>query len=423
MAAGEPVLNRPSEAVAGRSVMYVVSRYPAVSHAFISSEIASLRRLGLDVQTIGLRRSDTADLLTPEDLAEYERTFALRPVAPLHLLTEHAAALLSSPRNYLRSLRSACHTRRGGRERLRRLGHFAQAVLAWRHCRRLNIRHLHAHFERPAADVAMMAAQLGGGADRGWTWSFTAHSPTQYMGDADVLALKIRTASFVACVSHFGRGQLMSLVEHAQWEKLSVVRCGVDTHRFRRTLPRAERATTVLTVARLEALKGHAVLLDALAKLRDDGISARAVLVGDGPQREALQLLGSQLGIGDRLHFVGSVGQDAISRHYQEADVFCLPSFIEGVPVVLMEAMAMEVPVVASRIMGIPELVEDGVAGLLFPAGSADGLASVLKEILGATADARAALGRAGRDRVEQDFRIETSASLLAALFARSMTG
>ena len=246
-----------------------------------------------------------------------------------------------------------------------------------------------------------------------WSWSFTAHG-TDIINDQPMrLAEKVRRADSVVCVSDFGRSQLMSLVDEAHWEKLRVVRCGVD----RRWLAADARAAPngrpeplrVLTVGRIEPEKGHQVLLEALARLKRRNVPVRWTLVGDGSLRESVWRRAVELDLGSEVVLLGRVGQDRIRSCYLDAHVFCLPSLGEGVPVVLMEAMASGLPVVASEIMGIPELVEAGVSGLLVPPGRADALADAI-EILAADPALCRRMGRAGRQRVEADYDIGRSA-------------
>jgi glycosyltransferase involved in cell wall biosynthesis len=301
--------------------------------------------------------------------------------------------------------------------RIRGLGYFGQAVVVWWFCAERDVGHIHAHFERPSADVAMLAAMLGG-RDRGRTWSFTAHRPEGYMDDRAALARKVCRANFVVCVSHFGRGQLMTLVAREHWGKLHLVRCGVDPSQMVRARPHASVARRLLTVARLEPVKGHAVLLEALALLGAEGVMLEWDVVGEGSQRATLERLAEELGIGQLVRFLGGLGQDAVRRAYDAADLFCLPSFDEGVPVVLMEAMAMELPVVATLVGGVPELVQDGVSGMLVPAGTAEQLAACLRSLFKSDSARREAMGAAARSRVSAAFSGATAAQRLRALFA-----
>jgi glycosyltransferase involved in cell wall biosynthesis len=174
----------------------------------------------------------------------------------------------------------------------------------------------------------------------------------------------------------------------------------------------------VLTVGRVESEKGHHIMLEALAQLASRMVPVRWTLVGDGSLLASVRHRAVELGLGSEVVLLGRVGQDRIRSLYLDADVFCLPSLVEGVPVVLMEAMASGLPVVASGIMGVPELVEDRVSGLLVSPGRADALADAI-EVLAVDPALRCRMGRAGRQRVELDYDMGRSARTLRAIFDR----
>jgi glycosyltransferase involved in cell wall biosynthesis len=246
------------------------------------------------------------------------------------------------------------------------------------------------------------------------------HGPTEFddvVGYA--LAEKVRRASFVACIGDYCRSQLMKLVEPGQWDKLEVVRCGLDPADH----PPVERAgrdggpIEVLSVGRLVADKGQGMLVEAMAELARRGVAATATLVGEGPARAALEARVRELGAHELVRLVGAADQDEMARRYAAADVFCLPSFAEGIPVVLMEAMASGLPVVATRVGGVAELVEDGVSGTLVPAGRPGALADAI-ERLAAEPGLRARWGAEGRERVLAEFDVGVSARRLQRLLA-----
>ena len=402
---------------------YICSRYPAVSHTFVMREVQALRRLGIDVRTFSVRRASQDEVLAPGDREALATTVALLPPNWPRWLAAHAYALARAPRDWLATLRRALSlSPAGARGRLWQLFYFAEAVVLWNECRRQGVRHVHAHFANVGSDVALLAADLGARAGRGpATWSFTMHGPAEFYDVGRYrLPAKVRDAEFVACISDFCRSQLMGLVPPDHWDKLSVVHCGVDPAAFAPPRDRAngtDPRVRILNVARLTEVKGQLVLLDAIAELRSAGVDARATIVGDGPQRAVLRDRVARLGLGDAVELAGAIGQDRLRDLYARADLFCAPSFAEGVPVVLMEAMAMEVPVVATRIMGVPELVEDGVSGRLVPPGRADALAAAISE-LASDAGKREALGRSGRQKVVAEFDVDQSAAALAKLFA-----
>ncbi|MCU1373659.1 MAG: glycosyltransferase family 4 protein [Actinomycetia bacterium] len=397
-------------------VAYLVSRYPAVSHTFIQREVTALRATGAEVHTFSVRAAAAADALSAADRDAAATTTALLPASPADLL--HAALDAARHPGATRALLAHAFRRGRGEPRatLWQLFYAAEALLLWRRLRARDLRHVHTHFANVSADVARLTTRFGNAAEpsRRWTWSFTMHGPTEL---ADVrhfdLAAKVAEADYVVCISDYCRSQLLALVDEPHWDKLGVVHCGVDPSRFEPVARPGTGPLEVLCVGRLVPEKGQEVLLRAVADLTRRGIDVRATFVGDGPRRAALEKAAAEAGITDRVTFTGSVGQDDIRRHYDAADVFCLPSFAEGVPVVLMEAMASGLPVVTTRITGVPELVEHGTSGVLVPPGRADALADALAE-LAADAARRNALGVAGRRMVEAEFEVTASARLLA---------
>jgi len=400
-------------------VGYLTDNYPAVSHTFVQREVLALRRRGLDVRTFSIHRAGADHVLSREDRAALASTTALRPVGRAALLAAHARALGRHPRSYLASLRDALQMPAASpRGRLWQVFYFAEAILLWRACRHAGIRHVHAHFASPAADVAHHFARFARRTWRGEAgWSFTAHGVDIDDADQVALAEKVRDADLVVCVSDFGRSRLMALVDEPHWGKLHVVHCGVDLTAFAPVGREPRAAFSILSVGRLVAVKAHGVLVDAVGALRAEGVDVQLTLVGDGPRRAALEALVRERALSGCVRFAGRVGQDEIAAYYRDADVFCLPSFAEGVPVVLMEAMASGVPVISTRVNGIPELVEDGVSGLLVVPGRSDLLATALRRLAEDPAR-RVELGAGGRARVADQFEVDACAAELAGLFA-----
>jgi glycosyltransferase involved in cell wall biosynthesis len=410
---------RAAEPIRARArIAYITTRYPYVSHTFIQDEVAALRALGLEIDTFAIRRSDPEHVLSETDRREWQNTYAIRPPRLTHFAVAHLRALAAGPTRYAATLRHAIHLATPGiRSRIWHLFYFVQAVVLWDRCRRRGIHHVHAHFALVSSNVALLAARLGDG-KRSLTWSFTMHGPTEF---SDVtlhrLAEKTVEAQFVVCISSFCRSQLMALVDPVHWDKLHVIHCGVDIDRFTPGLAERTHAQThIVDIARLVSVKGQAVLLETAAVLRDAGLDFALSFVGDGPELSRLQDLAGQLSLTDRTSFLGALSHDAVRDVLLSADVLCLPSFAEGVPVVLMEAMAMELPVVTSRIMGIPELIEDDLCGVLVAPGAADELGVALAALI-SDPERRAALGRRARERILEAFDLRSSARSLLALF------
>jgi colanic acid/amylovoran biosynthesis glycosyltransferase len=421
-----PAVSGADNGFAAPRIAYLTSRYPAVSHSFIQREVLALRELGAEVATLSIHPPLAADLFTREDRKEAAGTFSIRSAPWWKVAAAHLCALLGHPRAYLATLRFSAGQGAAGGRPLTPIFHFAEAVVVWRECRRREIPHVHAHFTSPSADVAHLAARLGEAISPGsLSWSFTAHG-TDILGDHPArLAEKVRSAPLVVCVGDFGRAQLMRLVDEEHWRKIRVIHCGLDS-RWRAAPapahpPRGEAgedgALRILAVGRLEREKGHAILLEAVAELYAEGVEVVLEVVGGGSARERLIARARQLGIEAQVSFSGKAGQDTIRERYAEADLFCLPSLGEGVPVVLMEAMAMAVPVVATRVGGVPELIEDGVSGRLVSPGSSTALARAIAA-LAADPPLRGRMGVAGRQRVLGAYSVEPAASSLFGEFS-----
>jgi glycosyltransferase involved in cell wall biosynthesis len=402
-------------------VAYLCAQYPAVSHTFVLREVTALRELGAEITTFSIRRAAADHLLAHADRVAFETTYPILPPRWTSLLAAHLRLAVKAPSVYLSTLAGAIRQAQDGvHSRLWQCFYFAEAVLLWRECRRRGIRHVHAHMANVATDVAGLTERIGSALEpeQPWSWSFTLHGPAELFDVGHYrLAEKVREARFVVCISDFTRSQLMALSDVSQWDKLHVVHVGVPIEQF--TARDGDMATEgvpeILFVGRHVPEKGHAVLLEAISLLEQRGHRVKLTLAGDGPSRQALEAFAEALGIAARTSFLGSVGQDEINSLYAKATIFCLPSFAEGLPTVLMEAMAMELPVVSTRITGVPELVEDAHTGLLVTPGRPDLLADALERLLADRQLCRD-LAANGRQKVIHDFNARTSAEQLYAL-------
>jgi colanic acid/amylovoran biosynthesis glycosyltransferase len=407
-------------------VAYLTGRYPAISHTFIMREVRALRALGIEVDTFSVWSTDENLLLARADKEEYKTTYALLAPRLAYIARAHVMAVLTRPRRYLATARRAFKLRGPG---LRGWGvavtWLVETIVLWHQCRQRAITHVHAHLNGTAPTVALLLANFANDLDAGgvgWTWSQTVHGPSEFYDTiGEHLAEKIRSATFVVCISDFARSQLMGLVEASHWPKLHVVHCGVDLDVFRPVDAQPvssgpSRTFRILNVGRLVSVKGHAALIEAVALVRGKNIDASLTIVGEGPARPELERIVAGLDLRSHVHLTGAVGQDEILELYRASDVFCMSSFAEGVPVVLMEAMAQEIPVIAPAIMGIPELIENGVNGILTRPGRPDQIADGLSR-LALSPELRLELGRNARRFIISDFDINQSAEKLRDLF------
>ena len=392
---------------------YLTGEYPAVSHTFILREVEALRARGVAVETCSIRRTGPEHHRGPAEKEAARTTFhVLSATANLATLLRAGFAALRSPGRFFRAFGLALRTSPPGpRALLWQLFYFAEALVLARHLRARGITHLHNHFGNSSCSVAMLTSAISG-----IPFSYTMHGPAIFF-EPRIWRIdeKIARATFVACISHFCRSQGMIFSDPIHWPKLRIVHCGINPARYG-TVPRETPGKRILFVGRLAAVKGVPVLLDAFARVLKDHPDAELTLVGDGPERPRIEARARALGCDHAVRFAGYLSQDEVTAELARADLFALPSFAEGVPVVLMEAMASRLPVVATRLAGIPELVEDGVSGRVVPPGDSAALAAALAELL-SDPDLRARMGTAGRAKVEAEYDMAGEAARLAVLF------
>lgn len=372
-------------------IAYLTSRYPDVSHTFIVREVRALRERGEEVLTFSVRRPRPENILGPEAEQEAASTRWLVPTAAGPLLWAALWAMATRPIRAMRTLAQAIFG--GGMtlaQRFKWFCYFGEALLLAHWLATEQFEHLHCHFGNSGSGTGMLAARLAG-----IPFSMTCHGSELNEITHHRLTEKVAQAAFVACVSQYGKSQLMSASDPSHWHKLHVVRCGIppaeedggkpsptpDSRGL--TSPNcSDGAFQILCVARLSPEKGHLVLLDALAELRDRGVDFHCRLAGDGRLRPKIEVRARQLGLSSLLTLTGSRTPEQVARLYRTADVVVLASFSEGVPVSLMEAMSHGIPVVATRVGGVPELVKDGHSGLLVSPGDAVALKDALLRVL-----------------------------------------
>ncbi len=394
-----------------RPIAYLTSEYPKFSHTFIQREVAALRAEGEAIITCATRRPPEEALTGPEERAEYDRTFAIleRARNPLRLVADISAIKLFRLGGVLSALKLALTERAPGlRGLIYAFIYLTEAMVLARHLKRRNARRLHVHFANPGCTVGMLAARI-----LGIPYSFTLHGPSDFLDvDASRLAAKLTHAEFVACISDYARGKAMAYLPEAAHAKLHIIHCGVEPARYADAPPPTGEG--LLFVGRLAEVKGVTLLLEAFRRLRADHPDATLTIVGDGELRQSLEAEAAGL---DNVHFTGAIGQAEVAAELAKSALFILPSHAEGVPVVLMEAMAAGRPVVTTRITGVPELVEDGVSGVLIAPGDVDALTAAIDAVL-QDRDGAIRFGEAGRAKVAADFDVQREARRLRALFA-----
>lgn len=376
-------------------VAYMADYYPRINETFIEREVQALRDLGVHIETFSVWQ--------PPSPGQPPAT-CLRTAGLLAHFAAHLRLLAAHPWRYLRTLGLALRTAPVPSALL----YFANAGLLARRVAATRCGHLHNHATGASCAIALLAAALGD-----FPFSFTVHGPGVFFAPAARrLGLKLRCARFVRAISYFTRSQCLLWTPRAEWHKLHVVHCGLnpDEYTMRQHTGPGSR---LLFVGRLAAEKGLPILFDALAILRADYPAVQLTIVGDGSEAAGLRAHAPEV------HFAGYQPPGKVAEWLNRSDILVLPSFAEGVPVVLMEAMASGLPVVATNVGGVSELVEDGVNGYLVPPAAPAALAARIGALIG-DPHLRNRFGREGRAKVVREFNGAAEAARLRGLFLGS---
>ena len=395
---------------------YLVNQYPKVSHTFVRREIRALEARGVHVERFSIR--DTSqEVKDDDDRVEATRTRVLLPTAGFAaataLATATTKAATSSPARFKAASALALRFAHKAERQLVHAAYLGEAARLLELSRELQLDHIHAHFGTNSTSVAALCSALGGPG-----FSFTAHGPEEF-DKPDLLSLdeKIARARFVVGVSSFGRSQLLRRTPVGQWDKVKVVPCGVDDAFLgERYLQPTTSPARLVCVGRICEQKGQLLLVEAAARVRDRIGHFELILVGDGEMRGHVETLVARHGLRDVVRITGWASGAEVRSELLAARAMVLPSFAEGLPVVIMEALALERPVISTYVAGIPELVDDG-CGWLVPAGSVDALVEAMISALQATPLTLTSKGAEGRRRVVQRHDAKVAAAILDAAF------
>jgi colanic acid/amylovoran biosynthesis glycosyltransferase len=389
----------------------LIAQHPAINHAVILREVRLLRQ-HFEISTISVRAPDRpAEQLTAEERAEAEATYYVNPAGPAAALAALCSGLLRDPVRFFGGLWFAI---RLAGLRLRQialnLAYFAQAALVARWMRRQHLHHLHTHY---SSTVALLA-QKGFAVEI----SISFHGPDEFNDPAGFwIREKVAAAKFIRAISHYSRSQLMKSSALSDWGKIAVVYMGVEPQAYPpRPFREAPERLEILCVGRLAPVKAQHILIAAADLIRRQYPSVLVHLAGGGPDRAALEREVAARGLGGHVIVHGFVTEERLADLYRRADIFALPSFAEGVPGVLMEAMAMEIPCVATWITGIPELIRSGTDGLLVAPSDVDAFAAAIGSLI-ADPELRRRIGRAARERVLDRFDLRKNSDTLANCF------
>lgn len=394
-------------------VAYFINQYPMISHSFIRREIQALERQGCEIQRIALRGWNS-EIIDDEDHHERTLTQYVLQDGLLPLFAAVVRTALSSPISFLHALLLAIRMGwKAERPLPFHLAYLAEAcrILPW--LKSFGATHVHAHFGTNSAEVVMLARVLGGP-----PYSFTVHGPREFdKPQALGITEKMRRAAFVVAISSYGRSQLYRWVEHRHWPKIRVIHCGLEPAFHEGIVVPAPVTPRLVCVGRLVEQKGQLLLIAAADRLAREGLRFELVLVGGGEMRSEVESLIAKNALGSHVRLTGSVSTQQLREEILAARALVLPSFAEGLPGVIMEAMALRRPILSTYVAGIPELVQHGVNGWLVPAGSVDALADAMREILSRSADDLRTIGEANYTRVLQRHSVDVGAAMLAKLF------
>jgi colanic acid/amylovoran biosynthesis glycosyltransferase len=395
-------------------IAYLTSVYARASDSFVRGEVLALRELGNEVSTFSVRQPAAAELVSDEIRAEYESTEYLLAAGPLALLAALLGWVVRRPLAVARCLRLCLRLGNPGlRGRLLPAAYLIEGALLGRRLADADIDHLHDHIAEGSAAVALIASTLSG-----VPFSFTVHGPEEFERVPSLaLGDKVAAAAFVVAITEFARSQVYRWIDAGDWAKAHVVHCGVAPE-FLAPVSSPPTGHRLVTIGRLVEQKGQLVLLEALAAARGEGAELELTIVGDGPLRGLLERRVEELGLGASVRLSGWLDGEQVGREIEAARALVLPSFAEGLPIVLMEAMARGRPVVATRVGGIAELVEPGVNGWLVAPGSVELFARALRELAAADDDSLARMGSAGAAAVASGHDRLQEARKLAALIS-----
>lgn len=398
------------------NIAYLVNQYPKTSHSFIRREIAAVEAAGVPVTRFSIR-AIAAEVVDAADQEEAAKTRYILDVGAIGLVKHLLSVAVTRPGRMLQAIKLTWKIgRRSDRGLLLNFAYLAEACVLLHWCAAAGITHVHTHFGTNSAAVSLLCHILGGP-----SYSVTVHGPEEFdKPQAIALTEKIRHAAFIVAVCSFGKSQLYRWCDYPQWSKIQVVHCGVDTMFLQHEYVPIPTVPRFVCVGRLSEQKGHLMLIAAASQLAAEGRSFKLVLVGDGPLRSQIETQIRQLHLENHIEITGWATNAEVQQQVLAAQVLVAPSFAEGLPVVLMEALALCRPVISTYIAGIPELVQPGKSGWLVPAGSVTDLAAAMRIALQTPIAQLEQMGQHGATLVAQNHNAAIEASHLIELFQQA---
>lgn len=397
-------------------IAYFINQYPKVSHSFIRREIHALEQRGINIERFAIK-ADSDELVDSQDIKEFAKTRYLLNASLWSIVTIIIKTLLTQPASFFSTmwyaLRVGWHSDRG---LLNHLFYFIEACLLKKWTNEAGVEHVHAHFGTNPATVVLLVRHLGGP-----PYSFTVHGPEEFDKPEFIsLGEKIRHSAFVVAISSYGRSQLYRWVEHDYWERVKVVHCGLDSGFHEFSISTANYSHNIVCVGRLCEQKGQQLLVEAVAELVNNGEPLHLTLAGDGPMRSEIEEMIARHQLESNITITGWISSSRVREEILNARALVLPSFAEGLPVVIMEAMALQRPVLSTYVAGIPELIKPGENGWLIPAGDAEILKDAIFQVLHTGNSELDRLAMNAREKVLEQHDIDIEAGKLSGLFESS---
>ena len=374
-----------------------------------------MKARGFNIGVYATRRCPQEQLLCASDVQEYDQTQSILPINPLAFIAINIKLFIQSPTKYLSTLLIASNHRLPGLKNLAwSFLQFFEAILLADMLKKDNVEHLHVHFGNAGANICYFAARY-----LQLSWSMTLHGTSCFdYPSGQLLEEKIEHCTFANCISYFGLSQAFRQSNPDHWHKLFVTRCGIEpsvvNEVFSNKQVKKSDTINLIFVGRLSPEKGVNIIIQALSEVVKEINNIKLTIVGDGPRKAFLESEVEQYNLGNHIAFIGAVPEREVFDRMGECDMLVLSSFMEGIPMVLMEAMALELPVVAPRVAGIPELVIDNENGLLFDPANADQLSEKII-MLAKDSKLRIKLGKEGRKKVLNEYSINKAVEKLSS--------
>lgn len=397
------------------NIAYLINQYPKVSHSFIRREILQLERQGVSVTRIAMRGWQDS-LVDPTDLQEREKTNFLLKNSPIYFLRNVLRAFFSYPKGFISAFIMCLKMARfSDKLFIYNFIYFTEACSLVFISKENNVNHIHSHFGTNSTEVALYTHLIAG-----ISYSFTVHGPEEFDRPITIgLAHKIKFAKNVIAITHFCASQLYRWCDYSHWEKIKIVGCGLDSQFLDNNIDLSSREynNTFVCVGRLCEQKGQLFLLDAIKDVLASGVDVKLILAGDGEMRTQIEKKIQDYDLSKNVTITGWISSEDVKNYILNARAMILPSFAEGLPVVIMEAMALQRPVITTYIAGIPELVTHRENGWLFPAGDINAISEAICNCLSCSSSTLGQMGIKSYQAVKNSHDIAIEAAKLKAIF------